>query len=171
MLTMEIVHFQYLGYFCLVDMIMILMIVGMLIFIIFMQFIMISLIIFLIIFPLIWLSSSLSSLLSLPLLSLLLSSSSTQWQLQRRHQNPQRMKILLVYILEPNSRQRLNKAHKANNASSGWNDCLMMWLHEISTSFNYLLENDDFSLFYYKSVTNQPTNGWTNLVIEMRGHV
>ena len=41
-----------------------------------------------------------------------------------------------------------NKAHKANDASSWWwNDCMMMWLHEIrlvyTDSYNYLIEYND----------------------------
>ena len=60
-----------------------------------------------------------------------------------------------------------NKAHKANYASSWWwNDCIMMWLHEIRLEYLLLqlvAQKWWFSLFFMKaSPTNQRTDGPTN---------
>ena len=74
------------------------------------------------------------------------------------------------------SRKGLNKAHKANDASSWWwNDCTMMWLHEICLVYLLLqlfARKLWFSLFFTKAwPTDRRTDGRTDPLIEMRGRI
>ena len=82
----------------------------------------------------------------------------------------------------------LNKAHKANDASSWWlNDCMMMWLHEICLVYlplQLFAQKEWFSLFFTKTSptdartdratdrpTDQRTDGRICQIIEMRGRI
>ena len=73
-----------------------------------------------------------------------------------------------------------NKAHKAKDASSWWwNDCMMMWLHEIRLGYLLLqlyARKWWFSLFFTKALpthgpTDRPTDRRTDPFIDARTHL